>query len=67
MSETIFRIISWIPNWLYADNTPRYMIVRALLGLILILIIIAAITVWPGPALLRRRHREADTKIGAPD
>ena len=62
ISETIFYIISWIPNWLYGDDTPRYMIVRGTLGLILILIIILAIAVWPGPAVFRRFRRDGGTR-----
>ena len=42
ISDTIFRVFSWVPNWLYADDTPRYFIVRAMLGLLLIVVVF-----WP--------------------
>ena len=46
ISETIFHVFSWIPNWLYADDTPRYLIVRGMLGLLLIVLIILAVALW---------------------
>lgn len=46
ISDTIFRVFSWVPNWLYADDTPRYFIVRAMLGLLLIVVVILAIAAW---------------------
>lgn len=46
ISDTLFRAISLIPNWLYADDTPRYLIVRGLLGLLLLVVIILAVAVW---------------------
>jgi len=46
ISETTFRVFSWIPNWLYADDTPRYLIVRGMLGLLLIVVVILAVAVW---------------------
>ena len=66
ISDTIFTIISWIPNWLYADNSPRYLIVRGMLGLLLLVIIILVIAVWPRGAF-RRRPRDQNLKKGAPD
>jgi DMSO reductase anchor subunit len=51
ISDTIYRIISWIPNWLYVDDTPRYFIVRGMLGVALIVAIIFAIAVWRDRAL----------------
>jgi hypothetical protein len=46
ISDTTFRVFSWVPNWLYADDTPRYFIVRAMLGLLLIVVVILAIAAW---------------------
>ena len=56
ISDTIFRFFSWVPNWLYTDDTPRYFVVRAMLGLLLIVVVILAIAVcshW-------RRQRRKD-------
>lgn len=50
ISETIFHVFSWIPNWLYADDTPRYLIVRGMLGLLLIALIVLVVALW--------RHRQ---------
>lgn len=46
ISETIFHVFSWIPNWLYADDTPRYLIVRGMLGLLLIVLIVLVFALW---------------------
>jgi hypothetical protein len=46
ISDSILRLISWIPNWLYADDTPRYYIVRGMLGLGLIVLIGLGIVLW---------------------
>ncbi len=46
VSETVFHVISWMPNWLYADDTPRYFIVRGMLGLGLLVLVILAFALW---------------------
>ncbi len=46
ISETLFKVLSWIPNWLYADETPRYLIVRAMLGVLLLVLIFLAVVIW---------------------
>jgi hypothetical protein len=46
ISENIFRLIGWIPNWLYADDTPRYYVVRGFLGVLLLVSIILAVAIW---------------------
>ncbi len=46
ISEAIFHILSWIPNWLYADDTPRYLIVRGMLGLLLTVVVILVFALW---------------------
>lgn len=56
LSETIFQLIGWIPNWLYADDTPRYYVVRGFLGMLLLVAIILAIAVWK--AQRTARHGE---------
>jgi F0F1-type ATP synthase assembly protein I len=58
ISETLFHIFSWIPNWLYADDSPRYLIVRSLLGLGLIVLVIMAVAIWRA----RRSHRQNQTQ-----
>lgn len=54
ISDTLFRMFDWIPNWLYADDSPRYLIVRGVLGLLLIVLIVLAVAVW------RARSRRGD-------
>ena len=46
ISDMIFRAFPWVPHWLYADYTPQYFIVRAMLGLLLIVVVISAIAAW---------------------
>jgi hypothetical protein len=46
ISETTFRLIGWIPNWLYADDTPRYYVIRGFLGVLLLVAIILAVACW---------------------
>ena len=46
ISETIMHLFSWVPNLLYADDTPRYLIVRGMLGLLLIVLIALAVACW---------------------
>jgi len=60
ISDTLFRVFSWVPNWLYADDSPRYLIVRSLLGLLLLVIVILIVAVWKA----RRRRRQADRAQG---
>jgi hypothetical protein len=64
ISDTIFRAISWIPNWLYADDTPRYLIVRGVLGLLLMVVIILAIAVWSNRGL-RQTGRDQSLEKGS--
>ena len=46
ISDVLFRVFGWVPNWLYADDSPRYLIVRSLLGLLLLVSIIMIVAVW---------------------
>ena len=66
ISDTIFRAISWIPNWLYADDTPRYLLVRGVLGLLLIVVIMLAIAAWSNRGL-RRPERDQNVEKGSHD
>jgi hypothetical protein len=66
ISDTIFRAISWIPNWLYADDTPRYLIVRGVLGLLLMVVIVLAIAVWSNRGL-RQTGRDQNLEKGSHD
>ncbi len=65
ISETTFRIFSWIPNWLYADDTPRYLVVRGMLGLLLIVGIVLAVVACR--EVLRRRRIGKNAKSSGPD
>jgi len=56
LSETTFKLLSWIPNWLYADDTPRYFLVRGFLGLGLIVAIILIVALRPD-RMLRENYR----------
>lgn len=58
ISETIFHVFSWIPNLLYADDTPRYLIVRSMLGLGLLILIILAFALWRN----RRQRGQAEER-----
>ena len=60
ISETLFRVFSWVPNWLYADDSPRYLIVRSLLGLLLLVFIILIVSVWKA----RRSRRQNNNAPG---
>ena len=62
ISDKIFGIISWIPNWLYADDTPRYLIIRSLLGLLAIVLVIFAIAIWRGRGA--RSHQPQNSSKG---
>jgi Gpi18-like mannosyltransferase len=61
ISETLFRVFSWVPNWLYADDTPRYLIVRSLFGVLLLVIVILIVAVWRA-----RRHRRGTDEAQGP-
>lgn len=54
ISEAIMHVFSWVPNLLYADDTPRYLIVRGMLGLLLIVLIALVVAFW--------RHRRQSTQ-----
>lgn len=53
ISDTLFRAISLIPNWLYADDTPQYLVVRGFLALLLLVVIILAVAAWSNRRLRR--------------
>lgn len=53
ISDAFFWLVGLVPNWLYADDSPRYLIVRSVLGVLLIVAIVLAVTVW------RNRRRDA--------
>jgi hypothetical protein len=56
ISDALFRVFGLIPNWLYADDSPRYLIVRSLLGLLLLVSILMIVAVWRER---RRRQRQS--------
>lgn len=37
--------VSWIPGWLY-EETPRYYIMRGMLGLAFIVLVVLGIVLW---------------------
>jgi hypothetical protein len=61
ISQTLMDAVSWIPSWLYTEDSPRYLIVRGMLGLGLFVLIMLLLALRPDRRALElyRRYRSA--------
>ena len=64
LSQTVIEMFSWIPSWLYEEGTPRFLIIRGMLGLGLIVLIMLALILRPDrvAADCYRRYRSSRAK-----
>jgi hypothetical protein len=64
ISDTILGFISLVPTWLYAEGSPRYMIVRGMFGLLLVVLIVLIIALRPFRTVMGRSWRFRDRSKG---
>jgi Gpi18-like mannosyltransferase len=64
LSQTVLEMFSWIPSWLYEEGTPRFLIIRGMLGLGLIVLIMLALILRPDRVAVDcyRRYRSSRAK-----
>ena len=61
ISDLTLTIISWVPPWLYAEDSSRYVIVRGMFALLLIVLVVLVIALRPVRTLIAgyRNRRSA--------
>jgi hypothetical protein len=57
LSDTIFSIVTYLPPWFVDPDSPRFVIIRGMFGLLLILAVVLLIAmVRPFGAAIKRRR-----------
>ena len=59
ISSTILAITASVPAWLVAEDSPNFLLVRAMFGLLLIVFIVWIITARPFRSLVSRSGKGA--------
>ena len=47
ISDLTLTIMSWVPPWLYPEDSSRYVIVRGMFALLLIVLVVLVIALRP--------------------
>jgi hypothetical protein len=59
LSDTIFSIVTYLPPWFVEPDSPRFVIIRGMFGLLLILAIVMLIAMArPFAAAIKRRRMD---------
>ena len=61
ISDLTLTIISWVPPWLYSEDSSRYVIVRGMFALLVIVLVVLVIALRPVRTLIAgyRNRRSA--------
>ena len=59
ISETIWAIVTSIPAWLVAEGSPNFIAIRAMFGLLLIVLIVYLIAMRPFRSAIASVKRKA--------
>jgi hypothetical protein len=63
ISSTILAITAFVPAWLVAEDSPNFMLIRAMFGLLLIVFVVGIIAARPFRSLVSRAVKGASRSI----
>lgn len=67
VSDVTLAIISWVPPWLYPEDSSRYVIVRGMAALLLIVLVVLIIALRPIRTFIAHyRNRDSAQKRDTP-
>ena len=66
IAQTITELISWIPSWLYVEGSARYLVVRGMLGLGLIVLVFLVLALRPDRFAIDCYRRYRNSKNAEP-
>jgi hypothetical protein len=61
--DGILAIVTSVPAWFVAEDSPHFMLVRAMFALLLIVLVVCAIAFLPSRAAIGRCMRKASNLI----
>lgn len=61
--DALLAIVTSVPAWLVDEDSPHFMLVRAMFALLLIVLIVGVISFWPSRAAIARCMRKASDLI----
>ena len=64
IAEGVLAIIAFVPALFVAEDSPNFMLIRALFGLLLIPLIVFVIAIRPFRSVIARCCRKASNLIG---
>ena len=64
IAELIWAIVTAVPAWIVAEDSPNFMLIRAMFGLLLIVLVVYLIALQPVRSAVARCVRKASELIG---